>query len=60
LYIETHSDFSDLEDIFTLLNKIKDWNQNDKTLNIKKLLSKIELYKKYNFPITRQILTEKK
>ncbi|MDD3793584.1 MAG: ATP-dependent DNA helicase [Candidatus Gracilibacteria bacterium] len=59
-YIETHGDFSDLEDVFTLLNKIKNWNLNDKTLNIKRLLSKIELYKKYNFPITRQILTEKK
>jgi len=59
-YIEKHWDFADLEDIYTLFNKIKDWNNWDKTLNIEKILNKIELYKSYNYPISRQVLSEKK
>lgn len=59
-YVETYWDFADLEDIYTLFNKIKEWNNNDKILNIEKLLWKIELYKTYNYSIPRQILTEKR
>ncbi|MFK7780058.1 MAG: ATP-dependent DNA helicase [Candidatus Gracilibacteria bacterium] len=59
-YIETNGTFDDLEDIFTLFNKIKDWNIGDKNFNIEKLINKIELYKTYNYPIARQILKEKK
>ncbi|MDD2907304.1 MAG: ATP-dependent helicase [Candidatus Gracilibacteria bacterium] len=59
-YIEKNGDFADLEDIYTLFNTIKNWNTKDIGLNIKKLLNKVELYKTYNYPISRQILTEKK
>lgn len=59
-YVEANWDFADLEDIYTLFNKIKDWNNWDKTLNIEKLLNKIELYKSYNYPVSRQVLSEKK
>ena len=59
-YIEKNWDFWDLEDIYTLLNKIKDWNYWDKTLNIGKIISKIDLYKTYNYNIDRQILIWKK
>ncbi len=59
-YIEKYGDFSDLEDVYTLFNYIKWWNNKDNILNIKKIFSKIELYKEYNYPISRQILTEKK
>lgn len=59
-YIEKNWDFWDIEDIYTMLNKIKDWNFSDKNLNIKKILDKIELYKTYNYIIPRQILVWKK
>lgn len=59
-YLEKDWNFEDLEDFYTLLNKIKDWNKWDKTLNIKKILEKINLYKTYNYIIQRQILTWKK
>lgn len=59
-YIETNWTFDDLEDIFTLFNKIKEWNNNDKKFNIEKLINKVLLYNTYNFPIARQILKEKK
>jgi hypothetical protein len=45
-----------VEDIYTLFNKIKDWNTVDKEFNITKLLSKINLHREYNFSIARQIL----
>ena len=60
IHIESHWSFDDIEDIFTLLNKIKDWNKIDKEFNIEKLLSKIELYKTYSYPIARQILRKNK
>jgi len=55
-YIETHWTFSDLEDIYTLFNKIKDFNEKNPELTLKNLLNKFELYKKYNISIPRQIL----
>jgi len=58
-YIETNWNFDDLEDIFTLFNKIKIWNIWDNNFSIEKLINKIELYKTYNYPIARQILKEK-
>jgi hypothetical protein len=51
-----NGNFDDVEDIYTLFNKIKDWNTVDKEFSIQKLLSKIALYKEYNFAIPRQIL----
>jgi len=59
-YINKNWSFDDSEDIFTLFNKIKLWNEQDKVFNIDKLLSKLELYKKYNYPINRQILSKTK
>lgn len=55
-YIEAHGAFSDLEDIFTLLNTIKSWNEHNPGLLLPNLLNKCELHKKYNIIIPRQIL----
>ena len=55
-FIESNWNFDDIEDIFTLLNKIKEWNKTDKEFSVEKLIAKIELYKTYNYPIPRQIL----
>lgn len=55
-YIETHWNFSDLEDVFTLFNKIKDINEKNNDLSLKSLLNKFDLHKKYNIQISRQIL----
>jgi len=55
-YIEKNANFNDLEDIFTLLNKIKELQDKNKDLNLKNLLNKIKLHKKYNIAIPRQIL----
>lgn len=55
-YVEKKWDFWDIEDLYTLFNIIKDRNEKDKSLNIEKLISKIELYKSYSYPINRQIL----
>ena len=55
-FVEINGNFDDIEDIYTLFNKIKDWNTVDNEFNIEKLLSKISLYKEYNFAIARQIL----
>jgi len=55
-YIETHGTFSDLEDIYTLFNKIKEYNEKNPDLSLKELLEKFDLYKKYNIAIARQIL----
>lgn len=59
-HIEKNWNFDDLQDIYTLFNKIKEWNNRNKNLNIIKLLEKIELYNTYNYPIPRQILIENK
>ena len=55
-YIETNGTFSDLEDIFTLFNKIKTLNENNNDLSLKELLNKFELHNKYKIWISRQIL----
>ncbi len=55
-YIETNWTFSDLEDIFTLFNKIKTLNENNPNLSLKELLNKFELHNKYKISIPRQIL----
>jgi len=55
-YIETNWTFSDLEDVFTLFNKIKDFNEKNPDLTLKELLNKFELHNKYNIWISRQIL----
>jgi superfamily I DNA/RNA helicase len=45
-----------LEDIYTLFNKIKEYNEKNTDLSLKELLEKFDLYKKYNIAIARQIL----
>ncbi len=55
-YVETHGRFSDIEDVFTLFNKIKEFNKKDKELNLERLLAKLWLYEKYGYSIQRQIL----
>ena len=55
-YIESHREFSDLEDVFTLFHTIKSWNENNPQLLLPNLLNKCELHKKYNIIIPRQIL----
>ncbi len=55
-YIEEKGSFSDLEDIFTLFNKIKEFNEKNPDLTIEQLINKFELHKKYNISIPRQIL----
>ncbi|MCH2188608.1 ATP-dependent helicase [Candidatus Gracilibacteria bacterium] len=55
-YIETHGSFSDLEDIFTLFNVIKNWNTHNPNLLLRDVIKKCELHRKYNILIPRQIL----
>jgi hypothetical protein len=45
-----------LEDVFTLFNKIKEYNEKNPDLTISSLVNKFELHKKYNIAISRQIL----
>lgn len=59
-YIEKNWTFDDIEDIYTLFNKIKDFTKIDKEFNLTKFLSKIELYQTYNYSIARQILKSQK
>lgn len=55
-YIEKYGNFDDIEDIFTLFNKIKSFTQIKSTFKLSDFLSKIDLYKEYNYSIPRQIL----
>ncbi|MCP4523499.1 MAG: ATP-dependent helicase [Candidatus Gracilibacteria bacterium] len=59
-YIEVNGSFDDIEDIYTLFNKIKSWCSVDKNFTITKMLSKINLFQEYNYPIARQILRKNK
>jgi len=59
-YIEQNWNFNDIEDVYTLFNTIKLWSWYDNKLSISKIISKISLYKQYNYPINRQILSEKR
>ncbi|RKW20744.1 ATP-dependent helicase [Candidatus Gracilibacteria bacterium] len=59
-FVEKNGDFDDVQDIYTLFNKIKEFIENNKYLNIEKLLEKIDLFEKYNLSIPRQILKENK
>ncbi len=59
-YTENNWTFDDIQDIYTIFNKIKDYSNIDKNFSVEKLLKKIELFKKYNYPIARQIVSENK
>ncbi len=52
-YIEAHWDFNDLQDIFTLVNKIKLYIENNNEITLKNILAKFELHKKFSLPINR-------
>lgn len=52
-YIEKNGDFNDLQDIFTLVNKIKGYIENNKDITLKNILWKFDLYKKFSLPILR-------
>ncbi len=55
-FLEKNWSFDDLQDIFTLFNKIKSFTEINKDLNIWNFLNKLRLYKKHNQIIPRQIL----
>ncbi len=59
-YVETHWSFDDIQDIYTLFNKIKNYANLYSNFTINKLLDKINLFKQYNYSISRQIVKENK
>ncbi len=59
-YIEKNWTFDDLQDIFSLFNKIKKWVELNKKFSVKSLLTKIWLHNKFNIAIERQIQFDKK
>jgi len=52
-YIEQNWNFDDLQDIFTLVNKIKSYIENNKDINLSNIINKFNLYKKFNVAILR-------
>ncbi len=55
-YIEKNGSFDDLQDIFSLFQKIKKWTEFNKNFSVKNLISKINLHNKFNIIIERQII----
>lgn len=55
-YIEKNWDFNDLQDIFTLVNKIKSYIENNKEITLKNILAKFELHHKFLLPINRDAI----
>lgn len=55
-YVEKSWQFSDLEDLFTLLNYVKSLVVIDKEFSIEAFLKKISYYEKYNISMTRNVL----
>ncbi|MFA5917251.1 MAG: ATP-dependent DNA helicase [Candidatus Gracilibacteria bacterium] len=55
-YIEKNGTFDDLQDIFSLFQKIKKWTEFNKSFSVKNLIRKINLHNKFNILIERQIL----
>gem|GEM_PF-4965023 len=49
-----------MEDVFSLFNKIKSFNERNSELTLKELLNKFDLHHKYNIAIPRQILKKTK
>lgn len=58
-YIEKNATFDDLEDVFSLFNKIKKYTEFNKNFSVKNLLTKIWLHNKFSIIIERQILKHK-
>jgi len=59
-YIEKYGNFDDIQDIFSLFNKIKSFLEINPSLKLKDILTKFDLYKIYNYSIPRQILKKPK
>lgn len=55
-FIDLNWTFDDIEDIYTFLNKIKDFTLSYNDFNLDRLLTKVDLFQKYNYSIPRQIL----
>ncbi len=53
-YIEDKWDINDLQDIFTLINKIKSFIEIDKNISIKNIINKFDLYNKFWISISRE------
>jgi len=55
-FVEKSWKFSDLEDLFTLLNYVKELVTHDREFSTKSFLKKISYYDKYSLVMTRNIL----
>lgn len=55
-YLDMYGTFNDLQDVFTLFNKIKDFSASNPYLSLETFLHKMDLYKTYRFPILRENL----
>jgi DNA helicase-2/ATP-dependent DNA helicase PcrA len=55
-YLDMYGTFNDLQDIFTLFNKIKDFSSSNPYISLETFLHKMNLYKTYRFPILRENL----
>ncbi len=55
-HIEKNGSFDDLQDVYTLFNRIKDFGNIHPNYTIEKFLEKINLYISYSYPISRQFL----
>ena len=59
-YVEKYGNFDDIEDIYTLFNKIKSYVSIKKDFSLENFLAKINLHLSYNYAIPRQILRKSK
>ncbi len=59
-HIHKQGSFDDTQDVYTLLATIKNWSENSRDFSVDDLLSRIALYREYNYPIQRQILKKPK
>lgn len=59
-HIHKQGSFDDTQDVYTLLATIKSWSENSRDFSVDDLLSRIALYREYNYPIQRQILKKPK
>lgn len=53
-FIEKNWSFDDLQDIFSFVNKIKTYIENNKDITLSNILNKFDLYKKYWVSISRE------
>lgn len=52
-FVSANWNFSDLQDLYTLLEVIKTWNESDKNFNVQSFLKKLSYYLKYSIEIQR-------